>query len=192
MAQLENTYWQKHGGTSGAVNQYLSVQQLVDCDTTSSGCNYGYPPEAMTYLQTNYAMTDASYTYTGVNGSCKFNSAKTTAVRISGVAYGGTYYYPWYPIYVTGLLANGPVVVLVGVNSNFQNYSTGIFSAACASGVNHSVLVVGYGYNSTTKQYYYLVRNSWGTSWGESGYMQVLDDGVACSIPMYGYQASIS
>jgi len=192
MAQLENTYWLKHSATAGAVNQYLSVQQLVDCDTTSSGCNYGYPSMAMSYLQTSYAMPDSSYTYSGASGSCKFNSAKTTPVRVTGVKYGGTYYYPWYPVYVTGLLANGPVVVLVGVNNAFNIYAGGIFSAACASGVNHSVVVVGYGYNTTSKQYYYIVRNSWGTSWGISGYMYVLDDGIACSIPMYGYQASIS
>jgi len=192
MAQLESTYWMKHGGSSGAVNQYLSVQQLVDCDTTSSGCNYGYPSEAMTYLQTDYAMPDASYTYTGVDGTCKYQASNTTPVRITGVKYGGTYYYPWYPIYVTGLLANGPVVVLVGTNAAFQNYASGIFSAACANGVNHSVLIVGYGYNSTSNQYYYIVRNSWGTSWGLSGYMYVLDDGIACSIPMYGYQATIA
>jgi len=192
MAQLESTYWMKHSTTVGAVNQYLSVQQLVDCDTTSSGCNYGYPSEAMSYLQTNYAMTDASYTYSAVESSCKFNSAKTTPVRVTGVKYGGKYYYPWYPIYVTGLLANGPVVVLVGVNNAFNIYASGIFSAACATGVNHSVLVVGYGYNSTTNQYYYIVRNSWGTTWGISGYMYVLDDGIACSIPMYAYQATIA
>jgi len=192
MAQLESTYWMKHSTTAGAVNQYLSVQQLVDCDTTSDGCNYGYPSEAMTYLQSDYAMPDSSYTYTGVTGTCKYSSAKTTPVRVTGVRYGGTYYYQWYPIYVTGLLANGPVVVLVGANAAFQNYAGGIFSAACANGVNHSIVVVGYGYNSSTNQYYYIVRNSWGTSWGISGYMYVLDDGIACSIPMYGYQASIS
>jgi len=192
MGQLENFYWKKHGSSAGAVNQYLSVQQLVDCDTTSSGCNYGYPSMAMYYLQSYPAMIDSSYAYTGVTGNCKYNAGGASKVQVTGVNYGGTYYYPWYPIYIAGLLANGPVVVLIGVNAAFTNYSSGIFSAACASGVNHSVLVVGYGYDTPSNTYYYIVRNSWGATWGEAGYIRIKDDGVACSIPMYNYQASIA
>jgi len=89
-------------------------------------------------------------------------------------------------------LANGPVAVLVGVNNSWYSYSSGIFNAACTATVNHAVIVAGYGYNTTSAQYYYIVRDSWGTSWGEKGYIRILDDGVACSIPKYGYQAVIS
>jgi C1A family cysteine protease len=192
MAQLENSYWAKYKSTAGAVNQYLSVQQLVDCDTTSYGCRAGFPNEAMMYLQKSYPMPDSKYTYTATAGTCKFNSASTTGVRVSGVRYGGTYYYPWYNSYVKDLLANGPVVVLIGVNSAFNLYSSGIFNSPCASGVNHSVLVVGYGYDSTTGVYYYIVRNSWGSTWGEVGYIRIKDDGVACSIPIYGYQGIVA
>jgi C1A family cysteine protease len=192
MGQIENSYWSKYGSTAGAVNQYLSVQQLVDCDLTSKGCQYGYPSEAMNYLLTNPAMPDSNYTYTAVTGTCRYNSSNTVKARVTGMRYGGTYYYPWYPVYVLGLLANGPVVALVGANSNWTYYKSGIFSSACASGVNHSVLVVGYGLDSVSGKYYYIVRNSWGTTWGESGYIRILDDGVACSIPKYGYQAIIA
>jgi C1A family cysteine protease len=192
MGQLENAYWAKYKSTAGAVNQYLSVQQLVDCNTTSSGCSFGYPSEAINYLQTYNPMTDASYTYSAVKSTCKYSSTNISKVKVTGIKYGGSYYYSWYPVSTLALLANGPVVVLVGVNSSFTYYKSGIFSSACSSGVNHSVLLIGYGYDSVTAVYYYIVRNSWGSTWGESGYIRIKDDGVACSIPIYAFQGVIA
>jgi len=190
MAQIENSYWMKHSKTSGAVNQYLSTQQLVDCNTTNYGCEGGWPSYAMQYLETSYAMPDSKYLYTGVGGTCKYSSANTTPVRITSIIFAGTYYSTTISTY--DLLATGPAVVLVGVNSLFQNYISGIFSGPCLDALNHAVALVGYGLDTTSKSYYYIIRNSWGASWGESGYMRIKDDGVACFIPLYSYQAVLA
>jgi C1A family cysteine protease len=189
MAQIENSYWMKYGKTTGAVNQYLSPQQLVDCNTTNYGCGGGWPSYAMKYLQTSYPIPDSKYPYTAVNGSCKYNVANSVPIKITGIRYGGTYYSSTISTY--SLLANGPAVVLVGVNDTFRQYTSGIFSGTCLNYINHAVALVGYGYDTTTGKNYYIIRNSWGVTFGEKGYMRILDDGVACFLPMYSYQAII-
>ena len=67
----------------------------------------------------------------------------------------------------------------------FQHYKTGVFdSDACGTKLDHAVLVVGYGEDNGTP--YWIMKNSWGTVWGEEGYMQVqIADGAGiCGIQM--------
>jgi KDEL-tailed cysteine endopeptidase len=66
----------------------------------------------------------------------------------------------------------------------FQQYSTGIFdSTKCGTNLDHAVALVGYG---TSPQPYYILRNSWGTSWGEQGYMKIamVDGAGICGVQM--------
>ena len=69
-----------------------------------------------------------------------------------------------------------PVTVAVAASSNvFVYYKSGIISStSCGSYTNHGVTIVGYGNDATLKMDYWLVKNSWGTWWGESGYFRVL------------------
>jgi len=65
-----------------------------------------------------------------------------------------------------------PVSVAIEADqSAFQLYKSGVFTAACGTSLDHGVLAVGYGTEGT--QEYYKVKNSWGTSWGESGYIRL-------------------
>jgi len=88
----------------------------------------------------------------------------------------------------------GPVAVTFAVGQNFYYYSTGIFSAtsstSCGTSINHAMIAVGYGL-TTDGQEYVTVRNSWGTSWGELGYIRVAlkdtTDGGVCQIYNYDY-----
>ena len=80
-------------------------------------------------------------------------------------------------------LATGPVGIAINADtSNFQYYSGGIFSCSpsvCSndsSALDHAVLLVGYGTEDSTE--YFILKNSWGTSWGESGYMRIINDGT--------------
>lgn len=84
----------------------------------------------------------------------------------------------------------GSVGVAFGVADEFYYYSSGIFTGGCASGVNHGMVAVGFGYDDVERSEYVIVRNSWGTGWGESGYVRVkmgTDDsyGGVCDVYLY-------
>merc|ERR1711937_235826 len=68
-------------------------------------------------------------------------------------------------------VAEGPVSVAVDA-LRFQLYGKGILKGLCGASLDHGVLVVGYGVESGTK--YWKVKNSWGKSWGENGYIRLL------------------
>lgn len=77
-------------------------------------------------------------------------------------------------------IANGPTSITIDASSTaFGYYKTGVISASdgCGTKLDHAVAAVGYGTDSKTGLPYYLVRNSWGTSWGESGYVKIQRDG---------------
>jgi len=70
------------------------------------------------------------------------------------------------------LLTKGPLAVVTNGGSwAFQNYAGGLFNAACYN-IDHAVVLAGYGVSGTTQ--YWLVRNSWGTTWGEQGYIRIV------------------
>lgn len=67
-----------------------------------------------------------------------------------------------------------PIAIHINTsNTNFLRYDSGIFDdLTCANDVfNHFVVLVGWGHDSTVGVDYWILRNSWGTDWGESGYM---------------------
>jgi len=146
----------------------LSEQQLVDCSTQNSGCNGGRPDWAMTYLKGKSIYTTASYPYKAVDGTCK--SGTPSGVTISG--------YSTVTKSDSGLasaLGSSAVTVMVYADSSFQHYSSGILSnppTTCS--LNHAVLATGYGSN------FWKIKNSWGTSWGESGYIRFARTSSGC------------
>uniref|UniRef100_A0A0E0QV57 Uncharacterized protein n=1 Tax=Oryza rufipogon TaxID=4529 RepID=A0A0E0QV57_ORYRU len=82
-----------------------------------------------------------------------------------------------------------PVSVLIEANSNFQLYKQGVYSGPCGTSINHAVLAVGYGATPDNTKYW-IVKNSWGTGWGEKGYIRMKRDIAAksglCGIALYG------
>ena len=150
----------------------LSEQQLVDCDKTSSGCEGGWPDRAFAYVNTNNGLcTEAAYPYTAQDGACRSNSCvESPLTSITG----------YYDVPARNdddalmrAVAQQPVSVAVNANAAFQYYASGVFTAPCSGSINHAVLIVGYGITQTQVPYW-KIKNSWGTAWGEAGYIRLL------------------
>jgi len=158
---------------SGTLNPYLSVQQLLDCNSSNYGCNGGDLITGINYALSTGIENDSVYSYLGYSGNtCTFNKSKALST-ITGYQYCSnlTTNYKCSTSVVYSLLSKGPLsVVTNGGSWAFQNYAGGIFTAACTA-IDHAVVVAGYGVSGTTQ--YWLVRNSWGSSWGEQGYIRI-------------------
>jgi len=143
--------------TGATVN--LAEQQLVDCSTQNNGCSGGRPDWAINYLSGKSIYTTASYAYTARDGTCKSGTA--SGVTVSG--------YSRVTKSESGLLSaldKSAVTVMVYADSKFQSYSSGVITASTTCSLNHAVLATGYGSN------YIKIKNSWGTGWGEAGYIR--------------------
>merc|ERR1711862_355695 len=154
LGQVEAAHKQNTGAT---VN--LAEQQLVDCSTQNNGCSGGRPDWALTYLSGKSIYTTSSYAYTARDGTCKSGTA-------SGVTVCGYNRVSKSDSALASALNAGAVTVLVYADSAFQSYSSGILSAPTTCNLNHAVLATGYGSN------FWKIKNSWGTGWGESGYIR--------------------
>jgi len=157
----------------------LSMQQIVDCTTTCYGCNGGWTYLAYEGIISNDGGdldTYASYPYTCQDGSCTFNAANTGAA-ISGWSYVGR----GNEATMLGFIqSTGPLSICVDA-STWQYYTGGVVTcAACGNSLDHCVQLTGYG--SFQGQNTWVVRNSWGTSWGYSGYLYVQYGCNACGI----------
>jgi C1A family cysteine protease len=145
----------------------LSPQQITSCDKVDGGCNGGWPYRAYNYVKGAGGMeTSADYPYTsggGSTGVCKFNAAKV----VSGTKPTGYTSIQKTEAQLQAALNNGPPSVCVAADA-FQTYRSGILKS-CPGSIDHCVQAVGYD----TDNNYWLVRNSWGTNWGEQGYIRI-------------------
>jgi len=148
----------------------LSEQQLVDCSTSQGnmGCNGGLMDYAFQYAESNKMEEESAYPYTAMDGSCAFdvNKGEVLVAGFEDVASQDE----------SQLLAAvnlGPVSVAIEADTSvFQSYSSGVIdSTGCGTQLDHGVLVVGYG--SENGQDFWILKNSWGASWGESGFFRI-------------------
>ena len=179
---LEGQMFKFYNGTVPVTS--LSEQNLVDC-TYPIGCNGGWMATAWAQI-TNEGGIEGSvtYPYTAGNYTCRFNVNNSIADD-SGTAYlpGGDEV-----ALLSALQTVGPISVGIDAShTSFSAYRGGIYSEPlCATNqvINHAVLIVGYGsYNGVD---YWLVKNSWGTTWGIKGYMMIARNaGNMCGIASY-------
>jgi C1A family cysteine protease len=155
----------------------FSEQQLVDCSGKqgNQGCNGGLMDQAFQYLTKGTApgvCTEQQYAYKAVDGTC------TESKCAGGSQYLITAYkdVPQGDETQTGLLGavdQQPVSIAIEADQQvFQFYSGGVLTdPSCGTQLDHGVLVVGWGTDSG--QDYWIVKNSWGDSWGEQGYIRL-------------------
>lgn len=167
----------------------LSEEQLVDCAKGilygSNGCSGGSMEGADKYLIKYGQCSDSEYPYTsgnGVSGPCKSCNPVAKFTSCSNVKQNDQ-------ISLKVAVSRQPISVAIEADTRyFQSYSTGVLTSIdCGTELDHGVLIVGYGEENNIA--YWLVKNSWGTTWGESGYVKILrsdsnnDPGI-CGIAM--------
>jgi KDEL-tailed cysteine endopeptidase len=164
----------------------LSEQELVDCATGisygSHGCNGGQMEGAFKFVIENGQCSLSSYPYTAKDGTCQKCSSVAHITSCSDVK-------PNDQVSLKAAVAQQPVAVAIEADTRyFQSYSSGILtSSSCGTSLDHGVLTVGYGEENGQK--YWLVKNSWGTTWGDKGYVKIArsdstNDAGICGIAM--------
>jgi len=163
----------------------LSEQQLVDCSSAegNQGCNGGLMDQGFQYIiKNNGICSEQDYPYVSAGGTspgtCSASSC-TTVARIDG--------FTDVPANDENSLLNavgtiGPVSVAIEADQSvFQSYTGGIINdPSCGTTLDHGVLVVGYG--TDNGQDYWIVKNSWGATWGEAGYVRLARNVNQCGI----------
>jgi len=156
----------------------LSPQQVVDCDTTDSGCNGGDTPTAYAYIMSAGGMeTDADYPYTAADGTCAFDQSK---VKVSITNWKYATQTQSESEMVDATVNWGPLSICVDASS-WQYYTSGIVMGAdCTNNLDHCVQIVGYDTSASTP--FWIVRNSWGADWGESGFIRLQYGQDTCGV----------
>lgn len=136
---------------------------------------------AFQYAEGVAVATESSYPYTARDGSCK--SSYTTAIPRGGV--NGYHDVSRSTSSLQSALVQQPVSVAIQADQSvFQRYSGGVITSGCGSQLDHGVTAVGYNSN------YFIVKNSWGASWGNSGYVYI--GGSQCGITQSASYPSVS
>ncbi|KAL4431842.1 hypothetical protein ABPG74_015282 [Tetrahymena malaccensis] len=163
----------------------FSEQQLVDCCGAEGfgceGCNGAWPTDAVSYVQKFGIVQENQYPYIAKDGNCNktlenvgFKPSKQFQLPVTDAA-------------LQAALQNSPISIVVDA-SQWNSYASGVFpQSKCSSDPNaadHAVLLVGYNSDGTWK-----VRNSWGTSWGQKGYI-TLAAGNTCGLENYAIQVT--
>jgi len=165
----------------------LSEQELIDCDTDENGCQGGLMENAFEFIKSYGGITtESAYPYHASNGTCdgvRSRGRGRVQVSIDG--------HQMVPAGSEDALAKAvahqPVSVAIDAGGQaFQFYSEGVFTGDCGTDLDHGVAAVGYGVSDHGTPYW-IVKNSWGPSWGEGGYIRMqrgAGNGGLCGIAM--------
>jgi C1A family cysteine protease len=157
----------------------LSEQDLVDCASSygNQGCNGGLMDDSFQYIIDNGLCTEAKYSYTGVSGSCRSCDRKKYITGCSDIKPNSEEDLMW-------AVLRQPVSIAIEADKmSFQFYKSGVYSDTnCGTNIDHGVLLVGYGEEDGKP--YWKVKNSWGETWGDGGYIKILKGTGICGVMM--------
>jgi len=153
---------------SGSLKSF-SEQQLVSCSKQNSGCNGGLMDYAFQYIKTAPLELESNYPYTSGAGrvaSCKYSKSRGVGTVSSFTDVQSSVGQ------MKAALGKGPVSVAIEADQMaFQSYTSGVITSGCGTNLDHGVLAVGYG--TLDGEDFFLVKNSWGPSWGDQGYVRI-------------------
>merc|ERR1712153_202478 len=155
----------------------LSEQELVSCASSygNQGCNGGLMDDGFKFVEASGLETESSYSYDGATATCSTSKGGTHNGIAPGVVTGFKDVTSNSESQLAAAVAQGPVSVAIEADqSGFQFYKSGVFSGTCGTALDHGVLAVGYGTDSGTA--YWKVKNSWGSTWGQDGYIMMAKD----------------
>lgn len=146
----------------------LSEQYYVDCDRNSYGCSGGWYHNVFQMLKGDGVVMESDYPYKARDMRCPSDMKHHYEIidfseLSSGVADTETI--------KRAIYTYGPLSVAVAVKGKFGSYSSGIYNESTSGTVNHAVNLVGWNDDVTPR--HWIMRNSWGSSWGENGYMRI-------------------
>jgi KDEL-tailed cysteine endopeptidase len=156
----------------------LSHQQLVDCAGRAYGnygCNGGWMHYAYDYMIRNRICGSSRYPYVGRQQSCRSRRC-TGLIKIQ--SYSLFTSFPSEQNLVRAV-SQQPIAIGIAINEAFRHYKSGVFSGPCPTRVNHAVVVIGY---TPTE---WIIQNSWGPDWGESGRIRIRRNAQLCGIGRY-------
>lgn len=165
------------GYSSKHFNKILSpsIQQLVDCSYTYDGCNGGHYYNSLTYMMGGIS-DNKVYGYTASYGTCKYVQDMSILRTEGSPAFVAISEDP--NAIMNAIYNYGPVAVCIGVDLGFQSYQKtndiniwGSNPLGNNPPYNHAVVVIGWG--SSNGNPYWIIKNSWGSSFGYDGYMYV-------------------
>ena len=143
----------------------LSLQQVIDCSSPygTQGCNGGTTGDAFAYIVANGGLDSAAdYPTTGTAEPCDKEKEKHIVAKVAGYKHVP----PNNETLLEAAVFQRPVAAAIDASSSsFLMYSGGVYDGPCGTQLDHAVVVVGY-----TPEYW-IVKNSWGSSWGENGYI---------------------
>jgi len=146
----------------------LSEQDLVDCSKVNSGCNGGLMDYAFDFVIKNGGLcSETAYPYVAYQHySCRDSSCSKEDPISRYVDVEQT------TAALEAACSEGPVSIAIEADqSSFQQYTSGVLTGSCGTGLDHGVLLVGFG--TDNGQDYWKVKNSWGSYWGEAGYIRL-------------------
>lgn len=170
----------------------LSTQQITSCTTTENGCGGGGYGQAWDYVEQSEGLNE-EWVYPFVNFFCDPPLNQQCTQKCQNISTQFTKKFKWWPksnasvgarvqpndatAMMDALANEGPVAISVG-SDPWSDYESGILqnnysNNASWTSINHAVQLVGYGYDFTANMNYWVVRNSWGTNYGEDGFIRL-------------------
>ncbi|XP_071781508.1 dipeptidyl peptidase 1 [Centroberyx gerrardi] len=175
--------------TNNSETPIFSPQQVVSCSQYSQGCDGGFPYLIGKYIQDFGIVDESCFPYIGKNSPCGVPQSCSRLYTAEYSYVGGFYGGCSEMAMMLELVQNGPMAVAFEVYPDFMNYQEGIYHHTFLRDsynpfelTNHAVLLVGYGRCHMTGQKYWIVKNSWGTGWGEEGFFRIRRGSDECAI----------